>query len=452
MEVTRKSRLLIRAQNIAFVVLFLVAIGLLGWLSTRYVYESDWTAGGRNTLSEASVQLLAAIEGPVEISAFVREHELLRKRIEALVARYQREKPDLAFAFVNPDTAPARVRELGITEGELLIEYRGRTERLLDLSEQGLTNALQRVLRHETRFIGFLEGHGERSPHGQANHDLGDFVQELERRGLSARGLNLARTPAIPENISMLVIAGPRVPLLQGEVAIVREYLAGGGHLLWLGDPGELHGLEPIAQKLGIEQVPGVVVDPSTQLFGIRDPAMVLVADYRRAHAITRGFETVTLFPWAAALEVDAPDGWEAVPLLTTLPRSWAAAGDLLGEIHFDPTRDRAGPLHIGYALTRSVEGEDGEVREQRIVVTGDGDFLSNAFLGNGGNLDLGLNMINWLAHDDRLLAIPAKTAPDLELNLSSSASVAIAAGFLLVLPLGLLGTGVTIWWRRRRR
>ena len=86
------------------------------------------------------------------------------------------------------------------------------------------------------------------------------------------------------------------------------------------------------------------------------------------------------------------------------------------------------------------------------MVVLGDGDFLSNAFLGNGGNLDLGLNLINWLSSDDELIAIPARTSPDTQLVLSEVAVATIGLAFLAVLPLGLAAAGFVIWYRRRRR
>jgi ABC-type uncharacterized transport system involved in gliding motility auxiliary subunit len=104
-----------------------------------------------------------------------------------------------------------------------------------------------------------------------------------------------------------------------------------------------------------------------------------------------------------------------------------------------------AGPLTIGVALEREVNG-----KEQRILVIGDGDFLSNAFLGNGGNLDLGINLIRWLSSDDQLLNIPARTAQDTRLELSPVMGALIGIGFLLVLPILFLGAGVVIWLRRR--
>jgi hypothetical protein len=90
--------------------------------------------------------------------------------------------------------------------------------------------------------------------------------------------------------------------------------------------------------------------------------------------------------------------------------------------------------------------------REQRIIVFGNGNFLANAYIANAGNLDLGMSLINWLSQDDAYVSIPIKTARDRTLNLSRNAQITIAAGFLAVLPLLMIGSGVFIWLRRRRR
>ena len=476
MEVTKKSRLKLRIENLAFVVLFLTAIGLLAWLSTRYSFQADWTAGGRNTLAEASRELLGTLDKPVHVSAYATENEMLRKRIQDLVGRYQRAKSDITLEFINPEAHPEETRNRGITtDGELVVAYDGREEQIQDLSEQALTNALQRVARGGERWVVFVEGHGERAPLGKANHDLGNFGQELERKGLTVQTVNLAKTNAIPENTTTLVLAGPRADFLLGEVKLVEDYLQKGGNLLWLGDPGELHGLQPLADRLGVTFLPGTIVDATTQLFGISNPSFALVADYQ-SNPITGQFDILTLFPQAAALDVEEHEDWHAQPFLETLERSWTETGDLQlekgGEIRFDEGSDeRAGPLTLGVALTRELKpathGEDGSekgaengdrtedatpAREQRVAVIGDGDFLSNAYLGNGGNLDLGLAVFQWLSHDDQFINIRAKAAPDASISLSGFASAAISIGFLFVLPLGLLAAGFAIWWRRRRR
>jgi len=121
----------------------------------------------------------------------------------------------------------------------------------------------------------------------------------------------------------------------------------------------------------------------------------------------------------------------------------------------FDADGDeKQGPLAFAYALTRpsASSGQTGKSAEQRIVVVGDGDFLSNAYLGNVGNLDMGLRMINWLIHDDRFINIPAKIATDKNLQLSQISVAVIGFGFLLAIPLLLMGTGFYIWRKRKQR
>ena len=459
MEITRRSRLLLRLQSLVFTVLFVGVIGLLAWLSTQYVYQADLTAGGRNTISGDTRQLLGRLDDGVQIIAFAREDELLRKQIQSQIGTYQRFKPDITLEFVNPDTSPERVREQGVTvDGELVISYQGRSENLTSLGESSITNALLRLSRQGERWIVFLSGHAESDPHGEANFDLGLFGKELERGGFNVQQINLAEN-IIPSNTNLLVIASPRVSLLPGEVEQIRTWVDAGGNLLWFAEPGEERGLTPLAEHLDIEFLPGTIVDATSQLFGVNNPSIIVVSGYP-SQAITREMTSVTVFPEAAALDIRDSETWQATPLLSTLNRSWTETSELAGEIQYDEDSDeRAGPLDLGVALTRTLptEAADGgtaeeESREQRIVVIGDGDFLSNTYLGNAGNLDLGLNIVNWLSHDEDYIDIRIKSAPDTSLELGRIAQGVIGLGFLIGLPLLLLITGAIIWLRRRSR
>lgn len=463
MKINARKHLEIRLQNLAFTLLFLGVIGLLGWLSTRYSAQFDWTAGGRHTLSEASAKILELFPGPVKITAYAREEKALRERIVEQVGRFQRHKKDLSLDFVNPDTQPDQAREQGIAErGEMRVEYQGRNEEIMEPSESAIANALQRLAHTKEQHIVFLEGHGERSPKGQANFDLGQFGEELGRKGIRISLVNLAVTPAIPDNTDVLVLASPKVNLLPGEVAQIQDYLKRGGNLWWMANPGDLHGLAPLAQQLGLRFLPGTVVDASTQLLGIDDPTFALVAEYP-PHPLTQGFTAMTVFPTAAALEKLGDSGFERTPFLSTVRRSWTETGPIQDKIKFEAEKgEHEGPLQIGYALTQAKPGaprpEPGKpapeekAAEQRVIVIGDGDFLANTYLGNGGNLNLGLNIIHWLSQNEQFINVPAKTAADKSLNLSNIASVTIAVGFLLLLPVALFGSGARIWFTRRRR
>ncbi|MGD8577048.1 MAG: GldG family protein [Thiohalophilus sp.] len=453
MQVTHKSRIQIRLQNIAFVVLFLMVIGLLAWLGKHYNYESDWTASGRHTLSEATVKILERMKGPVDILAFInnKNYSAVQRDLDDMLQLYRQHKEDIRVRYIDSIADPDKARKYNISEYvELVVTYNSRTEHVKSLSEENLTNTLQQLMRSGDRHIVFLSGHGERSPDGKANHDYGNFVGYLNSKGIRTSTLKLGEDPEIPANTAALVIAGPQLDYLPGEVELIRDYLKQGGNLLWLHDPGKLHGLQPLLQDLGLEFVKGTVVDPSTRLYGINDPTFAVIANYSQSnHPITRNFRFMTLFPRAAAIKLEPRNNYETTAFLQTVPRSWAETGKLDGIVNFDQGSDTAGPLNIGVTLQREVDAKQGD---QRIVVLGDGDFLANAYLGNQGNQDMGYNIINWLSHDDNFIDIPARVAPDMALTLDSTTWSILGLLFLFGLPLLLLGYGLFIWWQRRKQ
>ncbi len=460
MLVNKQSRLQITIQNIIFYIFFLAIIGLLAWLSLRYSYQADWSASNRNSLSNASTSLLNVIEGPVQIAAYASEDENLRRQIQTIIKLYQRKKSNISFSFINPETEPDKTRQQGISvNGELVIEYEGRRENIKEISEQAITNALQRVVRGGDRWIVFLEGHGERRPFGQANHDLQGWVAQLENKGFNIQTINLINSPRLPDNTTVLVLAGAQVAMLPGETRLIENYIKQGGNVLWLADTDSHQHFETISELLDLELQDGTIIDPNTRQLLNVDNLSIIVANYFR-HSITEKLQNASVFPQALSIEMGDTRSWKAEPFLESLEGSWLETGEIDEALELNTNRDITGPLVLGVALHRplsdldinNADDETKENQQQRVVVVGDGDFLSNQFLGNGGNLNLGLSILNWLSNDDTFIAIPAKIAPDLQLSLSRTAQILIAFGFLLVLPAILIGTGTLIWFKRRNQ
>ena len=449
MYYTPKRQWQLRIANFIFVLLFLAAVGLLQWLSRSYSMRVDLTGAGLHSLSPASIAAAERLTGPLTITAFASQRGDQRARSRQLVERYQRHKPDMRLEFIDPDQAPDKVRAAGVQhDGELLFEFGDARERLAPptrLDEEAFTNTLVRLGHRGERWVVFLSGHGERSPERAANFDLSTWAGELAKRGFKTRSLSLAEQSRIPDNTSVFVIAGPRTRLLPGEVKEIQAFIERGGSMLWLADPGSQHGLEALAEALGIEFQPGVLVDPTSQAI-TGNAAAIVVAAYG-AHPVVRGFLDVTLFPQAGALQLTAPKGWEGSALLDTRESAWLETGALDAAIAFDKGRDTRGPLTLAVALTRKPEQ-----REQRLAVVADGDFLSNAFIANGGNLDLGLSLVNWLSRDDAYVSIPVRAARDRRLELSHGTQLALVGVFLFGLPLAFIGSGIGVWWRRRKR
>jgi len=451
MKISPHKHQQIRLKNWGITLALLCLIGALAWLSARYSAEIDITRNNSNSLSQASQKLLESLPGKIQLIAYIKKDPALRSQIAQLVDRYKRHKTDLILTFIDPDSQPEKVRELNIdATGAVIVEYQDRTEKLNFIDESSLTNALLQLANAEERWVTFLTGHGERAPDGIANFDLGQFGKELDRRKIKAQALNLTAVPDIPGNSALLVLSAPAVPLLAGEIELIKRYIQQGGNLLLLADPGNHH-LDALLQTLGLRQLPGTLVDSSSKLYGINDPSFVLTSDYP-SHPISQGFQTISLYPVTAALEIGEETDFKAVELLKSATQSWTETGPLAGAILFDPDGDeKQGPLAFAYALTRP-STSSGQAQEQRIVVVGDGDFLSNAYLGNVGNLDIGLRITNWLIHDDRFINIPAKIATDKNLQLSQISVAIIGFGFLVIIPLLLMATGFYIWRKRKQR
>ena len=473
-------------------VLFLAVIVMLGFLSVRYNVKQDWTFNKRNTISEASQKQLASMSDPVRFIAFAYPGAPERASVEFFVGQYKRFKPDVSLEFIDPSSQPQKVSEFNVSfAGEVVLEYQGRRENLRALSEQSITGALQRLSYSGEKWIVFLEGHGERAVlDAQDQNAYSRFAQVLKDKGLNFQPLNLIKTPAIPDNTSVLVIASPRSALLEGEISLIDEYVRKGGNLLWLADPDHPPGLQAVADTLGIAWQNGYAVFPEYELLGTGHPGIFVALDYP-PNPVTRGLDQVTLFPLVRSLTTRPDSGWTAQPLLSSSHEAWLETQPISeAGVSLDTAAgDIAGPLNIGMTLTREVPDaeassaaagkavvekaaqEDGEsaetaaggdaevgesgpasTRQQRVVLIGDADFLSDASLGQLGNQQLGLNLVQWLASRDAQLDIDVPKAPDTNLYLPGWAVILLGAGFVIVLPLLLIGVGVTRWILRRRR
>lgn len=480
MKLPRANLLL---KNLAFTALLLLAAVALYQLAARYPLQRDITENAINSLQPNSVQVLRQMPGAVKLTVFTTGQDArkgdMHKLVRNFVALYQRYKPDITLTFIDPAKHPNAVRQYDIqNNGEMVVEYGGRREHLTMLNEQALTSALLNLAHRKQQLVMYLDGHGERKLDGQANFDLGEFGKRLQQNGFHIGALNLAVAQDVPSNASLLVITQPQADLIPGEIDKLMRYIDNGGNLLWLVDRGPLHGLEQLAEKFGLVLNPGIVIDPDAQQMRA-PPTWALAAGYP-PHAITRNFNLVTVFPYARSLDHEDNANWKYRSVVEAAPRGWVsrnvpkegqtqpprhggvepagaggAAEQLLpqsagsasnvSQLHFDKVHDIPGPVTVALSLQRNIND-----RDQRIVVVGNGAFLSNTYAGNGGNLDLGVNMVNWLTNEDKLITIQPRAAKDSAVNLSQRQLSVISIGLVIVLPLLLLLVGGILWWRRR--
>jgi ABC-type uncharacterized transport system involved in gliding motility auxiliary subunit len=92
----------------------------------------------------------------------------------------------------------------------------------------------------------------------------------------------------------------------------------------------------------------------------------------------------------------------------------------------------------------------DESKREARVAVFGDSDFASNSLLPSGGNEDLFLNTVSWLAQDPDLISIRPRDPEDQRLFLTQQQQGNAWLFSIVLLPGAFLVLGVMSWWKRR--
>ena len=427
----------------ALIVLCFVLVCTLG---NRLYTRIDITSGAIHTLKPHTIATLNALQGPVEAEVFINPLDGQNQSISELFKKYQSHKTDLNLTFTDPALDPQKMRTLGVASGgEIFLHYKNRTSRLSQLSEYSLTLAFQRLVRKGNQKLLFTEGHGERSINGTTNADLGLFAQQLKDSGLEIDTINLSTLNSIDTNIGTIVIAGPIQRFLGNEVALLLDFISRGGNLVWLTEPASNDGLKAVELELGIQRLPGVVIDLAAQELPVERPDFAIANNYSK-HQATDGFDAVTLFPQATGLNVLTDREWRAAALVQAGDQAWTESGALTGKVEFgDDQSEIQGPFPLILALERERSN-----KQQRVIVAGDGDFLADAWIGNGGNRELANRLFNWSVADTEMLGIDAPQASDTQLNMTRTSKFVLAGVALLLLPGLMFSAATSVWYRRQ--
>lgn len=424
-------------KKYVFLPSFVALIFLCYFMSTRFAFYHSLK---QQDLSTTTQTLLASFDKDIRISLFTPNEETHRQA-KTLIARYQHKQPLISFVWQNHFMQNPK-----LPQQALLVEYANGKE-IIDLekttlNEDSLSNTLFKLQRKPNEWVVMLKGHGEPSVHGTSMRDLSLFRQALENQGLKVQTLDLLQTPFIPDNSSVLIICSGKSALMPKEEALILDYLTQGKSLLWLIDEDSIP-LHFLSDYTGVKPLEGTVVDLHGYQLGTPHPAITIIDKYA-----TLPFEApdaLSAFPFAKALTVKARSSFHAQSFLTTHEKTWTEKNINIKQLSFEPENNEiAGPLTIGYILTK-----DFSRQEQRIVVIGNSRFLSNGTIENYGNLALGLNVLSWLHHDDKLLTISQPTVSDSLLHLTLLSAITIKYGFLSLSSL-LLIYSLLIFYRRK--
>lgn len=436
---------------------FIGILAVINFLGYRYHKRIDLTANKQFTLSEQTVALLKGLEEPVHALAFFSETDLRRDTVEDLLREYALVTGKFTYEFVNLNREPGKARQYNISRPGVVLLLRGdRREEVTVFDEEDLTSGLIKVTRDKPKVVYFTTGHGEHEPNAFQESGYSRAIRVLEREFYEVKTINLTTiTDTLPSDMAALVIAGPRQPLIPEELDRVFTYLDEGGRVLLMIDPDpgfDIAGLNERLQNWGVRYRNDLVVDPPSSFLG--DIVSPLVNRYT-FHTITKSLAGLTtFFPTSRSIEeIDpTPEGKTVTPLIRTSPNSWGETNLQSLQVRYDEGQDTRGPLNLA-VVVQMTGGE--EEKRGRLVVVGDSDFPSNALLnsvaGAFGNAELLSNMINWLTEEEALVAIGPKPPEFRPLRpLTPGERNVIFFTSTILLPLIILGAGITIWWQRR--
>jgi ABC-type uncharacterized transport system involved in gliding motility auxiliary subunit len=444
------------ANLLSSLVLLALVLVLVNYLASRHRIRRDWTAAETFTLSEQTRRVLAHLDRDVRILSFYRAGDPAAERMTDLVKMYDDLSRRVSRELVDPDRQPGRAsRYPDIRYGMTIVDAGDRTERVDEAAEVRLTNAIIQATRGERKTIALLTGHGEHDPTVEGDQGYATFRARLESEGFAVEVLNLGAQTAVPAHISVLVLAGAERELLPNEAAAIATWLAGGGALFLLADPPPSAAHAALVAPYGIAIENNLVVDASGvgRLFGADE--FLPIGLEVRPHPMTEGFKLTTVFPEARTVRAAPapPPGVEAVEIVFSAEASWAENHPEQQPATRDAA-DRTGPLCLVAAATRTLAVATADsatrTRTTRIVVAGDSDFCADGFANFGGNLDLAMNAVSWLAEEEDLIAIRPRETEDRRVSLTQGQAAAIRGGLLLALPISILGLGLVVWWRRR--
>jgi len=452
----------------------LVVLGILAainYIGAKQKKRWDLTANKQFSLSDQTRNVLNKLDAPLQIVAFPIETDT--QRYEDRLKEYQQASKRISTEFVDPDKKPTVARQYQVTQyNTIVVNYKGRTERITSDAEQDITNAIIKVVSGQQRKVYFTQGHGEHDTTSAERDGYNGVTGALGKENYSVDKLVLAQAGSVPDDASVVVVSGPRTDFFPPEIDALKKYLAKAGKLLLEIDPPDrpdsppLTNLTALAHDWGIDLGNDIVVDVSGmgRLIGASEAVPVAAPPYP-SHPITQRFNLLTAYPLArsASPAAGGVNGHIAQTIVESSARSWAET-DLKGVLNSKPVeynegQDKKGPVSLAAAVSGPAtdaaakpgdSGSDAAKPETRVAVFGDSDFASNSALGIQGNRDLFMNTIGWLSQQENLISIRPKDADDRRVTMTAAQQTNLNIFAVLIVPACIFGAGVYSWWRRR--
>lgn len=445
----------------SLIVLGLILFMGVNFIGTRYDKSIDITSNGLNSLSLQSVEVLRGLENDVNFTVYYQGdiHKNKNMALKILFKKYKRESDKVKVRFIDAHKDPSSSQYLNPGDkgkAVVVLKRNDRSERVKEpIDEDSLTSALFRLESQMNKVIYFSTGHGEKSlTTAEQGMGLSLLKEMLEDKGFKVKPFNFLQSSEIPNDAAMFAIVGPRKDFLEHEVKILQDYIEEkSGHVFMALDPSSEADFNPILNELGIKVERNFIL--TTQPIAGGDALAVAAQSFDAESEITNKLEKDSIVLFYEATEVSkVEESAQKVAILVDSLPTMIPVKDL--KTYQEEIQGKQVKASSIAALSEGLLGHDGHNHDEdkaetpfKVLVYGDSDFLSDAYLNTVYNKDLALNSFAYLSGEDNLISIQPKEAEDTKLILTSAYSAFIII-FPIVIPLLSLIISSVLWFRRR--
>lgn len=460
--------------TLALSLVFLLSIN---YVSTARDVRKDLSYFKTTQPSAATEKMVAKLETPLRVILFFRKNDDVLQQVEPYFSSLARAGKNfkyevLDFAYVPELCKKHRINGNGnvlllqgegdkqkgesINIGDELTEARAQLRKLDGLFQQSFTK-----LARPERSVALTVGHAERNAQRDQNDkEQGEGVKVMEEvwRRLNIKTSDLGLTQGlgggVPANTGAVVVVGPRQKFLPEEIDALLSYVRKGGRLLLMIDPNTDDGLDPLLAGLGVVRRPGTLVSEKNHLRRTHDDtdkAIVFSNKYSSHPTVSTASrfssEVATVFVGGVGLT-----RFTGSPAPTPKPNvsfPLRSGPGFFRDLDGDFTRDANEPEEsVDMMAAITVSEKEGDP-EGRVVVIGDGDFMTDKVGSNNGNVLLFIDSLAWLIGNEELNA-EVSSEEDVPIEHSREQDKLWFYATTFAVPLPLLG--LSAWVSRRRR
>lgn len=470
---SNKSDKKLKKGDLSITVFLLIGILIVvNFFSYQLFARLDLTQNKIYSISDVSQKAMKNLDDVVNITVYFSDnlpHQVmsLKQEVADMLDEYKTFSKGLVkVEFVSPEETDEAKRELymkGISPlsfqvyekdkvqaitGYMAveIEYSGNVEVIPALKrdtsdlEYQITSAIKKVTSDTDTVIGFLNNYGTMT----LDKDLTAAKAALDEL-YTVREVKLTdEAPEIPEDISTLVIPGPKKAFSEASLKAIDAYLVKGGAVFALVDGVLIDtsqglaanpnttGLETLFEKYGVKINKDLVLDVKSGIITFRSGNLPFPVseNYALWPKVTNdGFNQDYLavsslqdvvFPWVSSIDLDSVKLGEstAIDLVSTTDKSWVMTKDFKlnpngSKIPTGEQKKRSLAVSVSGKFASAYDGSGivaPEKASSKLVVVGDSDFIADDFLkSNPDNLKLFQNLVDSISLDDDLISIRSK-------------------------------------------